>query len=90
MEDHNKKMISLYVHEEIMAKMERQSKRLFILCIIIFSALILTNAGWIYYENQFEDITMTQEATSDGNGDATINGSALGDVNYYGEGETNN
>ena len=81
--------VPYYMHEEIMARQERNTKRLFILCIIIFAALVVTNAAWIWYENQFEDITMTQEATTGGDGNATINGSATGDI-YYGEGETDN
>ena len=83
--------VPYFMHEEIMARQERNTKRLFILCIIIFVALIVTNAGWIIYEAQFEDIVMSQEASTEGgDGDVTVNGSALGDVNYYGEGEADN
>ena len=53
------KMIPYYVHEGEMARQERHIKRLWILCLVIFAALVVTNAGWIYYENQFEDVTMT-------------------------------
>lgn len=88
MEDHNKEMISLYVHEEIMARMERQSKRLFILCIIIFSALIATNAAWLIYENQFTDEVITQEITQDTGigGSNNYNGKIIGG-DSYGEAE---
>lgn len=55
------KTVSYIVHEGAMARQERTIKRLWILCIIIFLALIGTNAGWIYYENSFEDIVVTQD-----------------------------
>jgi len=54
--------VPYYMHEEIMARQERNTKRLFVLCIIIFVALIGTNAAWIWYENQFiDEVTITQE-----------------------------
>lgn len=60
--------ISYFAHESIVARMERQIKRMFILCIIIFAALILSNIAWIVYENQFEDVvTVTQETPSGNN-----------------------
>ena len=82
------KMVSLYVYEGTLARQERHIKRLWILCIIIFLALIGTNAGWIYYESQFETETTTQEVTQDvdtGSGTAYVAG--IGDIN--GESETN-
>ena len=59
------KMIPYYVHEGEMARQERHIKRLWILCIIIFAALIGTNAGWLWYESQFEDQVITQEVSQD-------------------------
>lgn len=54
--------IPYYVHEGIMARMERTIKRLWILCIIIFLAFVISNGAWIWYENQFMDeVTITQE-----------------------------
>ena len=84
MEDRNKETISLYVHEEIMARMERQSKRLFILCIIIFSALIATNAAWLIYESQFTDEVITQEVKQDTGigGSNTYNSKIIGGDDY--------
>lgn len=80
--------IPYFVHEGIMARQERHIKRLWILCLVIFLALVGTNAGWIIYEAQFEDVVMTQEATTDGGGDAVVNGVASGDISYYGKSET--
>ena len=85
------KMISYIAFESTTARQERTIKRLWILCIILIVALLGTNAGWIYYEKQFEDVVTVEqdvEATSDGDSDLNIN-TIGGD--YYGgqsEGET--
>ena len=60
-EKRNLEPVSYYVHEEMIARQERTIKRVWILCIILIIALIGTNAGWIYYENSFEDTVVTQE-----------------------------
>ena len=72
----------------MMARQERTIKRLWILCIILITLFVGTNAAWIYYENQFEDVvTVTQESESNGDGAAIVNNG--GDF-YYGESKTNN
>lgn len=54
--------IPYFVHEGIMARMERTIKRLWVLCIILIVLLTLTNGAWIYYESQFVDeVTITQD-----------------------------
>jgi len=53
--------IPYYAHEGIVARMERTIRRLWILCIILIILLAGTNAAWIYYENSFEDVVVTQE-----------------------------
>jgi hypothetical protein len=80
--DERQEMISFYAHEAEMARMERHAKRLWILCIIMFLALVVTNAGWIWYESQWEDVTTTEtwESDADDGGVAISNGS--GRVNY--------
>ena len=75
--------IPYIVHEDHMASMERTIRRLWILCIIIFSALIVTNAGWIWYESQFEDQVITQDIDT-GEGDAVVAGVG----NAYGKDST--
>jgi hypothetical protein len=80
----NAPQIPYSIHEGMMARQERTIRRLWILCIIIFIALIATNAGWIYYESQF----ITEEVTQDvdtGNGAAYVAG--IGDI--YGTDQTN-
>lgn len=56
------KNIPYFVHEGIMARMERTIRRLWILCIILIVLLAVTNGAWIYYESQFVDeVTVTQD-----------------------------
>lgn len=77
--------IQLFMHEREMSRLEQIIRKLWILVIVVFIALVLTNAGWIIYENQFEEIRIEQEATTDGGGSNYLNGT--GEVRYYGEGE---
>lgn len=81
------KFISYFAHESIMSHMERTNKRLWIMCIILIIALLGTNAGWFYYESQFEKFEIQQEASSEGGGNAFVNNG--GDLNY-GTSETDN
>lgn len=52
------------VHEASMARMERQTKRLWIAVLLLIVLLVVTNAAWLYYENQWETVyqEVTQEA----------------------------
>lgn len=77
-EDKNRMDIPYFVHEGVMARMERVNKRLWILCLVMFLALVGTNAGWIWYESQFVDVEVT-EASQHGSGVNIISGK---DVNY--------
>lgn len=88
MENKAPETIPYLVHEGIMARQERTIKRLWILCIVIFIALVATNAGWIYYEQQFEDeVTTTYTSDAADGGNAIINDS--GEVNINGESNQN-
>lgn len=51
------------VHEGDMARLERANRRLWILSIMLVCLLVGTNAGWVWYESQFQDevMTITQE-----------------------------
>ena len=91
------KYISLYTHEAETARLERIIKRLWILAIIIFAALIVTNGAWIYYESQWEVVeetteTVTQDVRSHGNSETVVAG--IGDAFNGGtrktDGETDN
>lgn len=81
----DKKPVPYIVYETELARMERQIKRMFVLCLIIFLALVGTNVGWIAYENQYADeVTQTVETSSEGGGDAygVLIDNNGGDVNY--------
>lgn len=68
-------MIPYVVHESEVARLERTIKRLFILCVLLILVAVGTNAYWIWYEAQFEDIstTVTQDLDASDGGDAIIN-----------------
>jgi cell division septal protein FtsQ len=68
--------------ESALARLDRTNRRLFILCIILILLLLATNLSWIYYENSFEDVVVTQD---NANGYNSYIGND-GDINY---GETN-
>ena len=55
------KMIPYIAFESATSRQERTIRRVWILCIILIIALIGTNAGWIYWESQWEDVVITQE-----------------------------
>lgn len=63
------------VHEDAMARAERQSKRLVAIIILLIILLVGSNIGWLVYESSFEEVT-TEEIVID----ADENGNA----NYIG------
>ena len=78
--------VPFQVHQADMARMERSNVRLWIVIIILLVALIASNAGWIYYESQFETVVTTQEVWQDAeDGDNQFIG---GD--FYGKAESDN
>ncbi len=83
------KMIPYIAHESEVARLERIIKRLWILCIIIFAALIATNGAWLWYESQYVDevVTETYTAESESGGTAIANGE--GSVVINGESNKN-
>ena len=81
LEKKDEKISGEAAQEIFVAIMERQVKRLFILCLVIFSALVISNAAWIFYENTYQDVVVT-ENTQDGEGINILGG---GDVNYGAE-----
>lgn len=88
MSEHTGDIYTQAQHEKEMTRLEVQSKRWFIAFIIVLSMLFVTNAAWVIYENSLQDVVVTQEIDT-GEGDATVSGVGIGDINY-GEGETNN
>lgn len=80
----NNELITKWEHEHDMARLEIANKRLWILVIIIFVALVITNGAWLYYESQWEVVeetteqTVTQDVRSSGDSDAVLSG--IGDA----------
>lgn len=82
----DKKDVPYLVYEASMTRLERIIEKLWIIVILLIILLVGSNGAWLYYESQFTDTVMTQEAeidTRDGNAFVT-NG---GDLNY-GESES--
>ena len=65
-----------YIQEVYSSILERTIRRLWILSLILIILLFGTNAAWLYYESQFEEVTTTTtiDATQDGNGNNTVVG----------------
>lgn len=58
--------IPYIVFEGASTRLERTIRRLWILCIILIVLLVGSNGAWLYYENSFEDVVVTQDSM-DGN-----------------------
>jgi len=50
-----------FIQEMYAASMERTIKRLWITTILLIVLLVGSNICWIIYENQFEDVVVTQD-----------------------------
>ena len=59
--------VPFIVHEGTMARAERTAKRLWITILLLIVLLVGTNAGWIWFESQFEYSQTTQEVTQESN-----------------------
>ena len=78
------KDVPYIVHEAELARAERSFKRLWAAIILLIVLLFGSNAGWLYYESQFEETATTIEAEADDGGNAVANNSGM--VNYNGKG----
>lgn len=69
---------------EMLQELKKAGQRKFIIIIILIIALVVTNIGWLLYENSMETVTEMEETTVDGgNGIATyLENSESGDINY--------
>ena len=70
------KDVPYIIFESEMARLERIIKKQFVLIIVTVVFLIGTNACWLWYESQFEEVTtteVTQDVDSGDGGDAIIN-----------------
>lgn len=50
---------------EMMKELKTHSKRWFIIAIIELIIIIITNAGWLIYNSQFEEITTDEQVIED-------------------------
>lgn len=79
-------------YEAAVALAERTIKRLWIMCILLLAALIISNVAWIIYEASYTDEIITTTTTtyssdatdggnaiSNGNGSVTVNGTRIAD-----------
>ena len=69
-------------HEREMTRMEAANRRWFIAFLIVLAMLFVTNAAWVFYENQFKDVVIEQDADSGEGGDSRVYGVGIGDLNY--------
>ncbi|MBO6268466.1 MAG: hypothetical protein J6N19_04915 [Clostridium sp.] len=58
-------MIPFYVHEGEVTRLNKIIKKLWVLVLVVFVALILTNAGWIVYESQFATESYSYSVSQD-------------------------
>lgn len=75
----NENQINLnYALDSQGARLERANKRLFIICIILIIALFVTNGLWVFYESQFDTISIEAEQEADGNSNNYVIGGDYG------------
>ena len=71
--------VPFIVHEGTMARAEITIKRLWITILLLIVLLVGTNAGWIWYQSQFEYSQTTQGVTQESDyGDNSFIGGDVG------------
>ena len=58
------KDVPYIAHESAVARLERVIKRLWVLVLALIILLCASNAAWIWYESQFEEVQIEQENES--------------------------
>ena len=71
--DKNPGNVPYIAHESAMARSERNSKRLWIIILVLIVALIGTNLAWIIFESQFEVVEETSTTITQDNADGYNN-----------------
>ena len=71
--DKNPDNVPYIAHESAMARSERNSKRLWIIILVLIVALIGTNLAWIIYESQFKVVKETSTTITQDNADGYNN-----------------
>ena len=74
MED-NKLIVPFAAFEVAILRLERANRRLIVVIALLIALLFGTNAAWLWYESQWEDVTttITQDLDASDGGDAIIN-----------------
>lgn len=73
--------VPMTVHESDMARMERSNFRLSVIVVVLVILLFGSNAAWIAYESQFEEVVTTEQTVTqetDGGNNSFVGG------DYYG------
>ena len=90
----SKNYVPYIVQESDMVRLDRTIKRLWICILVLIVLLVASNAGWLYYESQFEGrettetVTTTQKVDQKANGDS--NNTFIGGGADGGEADDNN
>ena len=58
------KDVPYIAHESAVARLERVIKRLWVLALVLIVLLAASNAAWIWYESQFEEVRIEQDNES--------------------------
>lgn len=72
-----------YFFDAEAARSERREVRQWITIIVLIVFLVATNLGWVIYENQFQDVVITQDGYVDEDGENYLNG--MGEMTINGE-----
>lgn len=74
--------IPYIAHEQEMAHRERTERRLWITIILLIVLLVGSNAGWMYYESQFEDVYQEVVQEADNGTNSFIGGNVYGETDH--------
>ena len=84
---HEDRYITEKGFESALAREDIKNKRLWILVIILLVMLFGSNAGWIWYESQFEDVVTISQDVETQSSPAYVNGT--GSMSVNGESKAN-
>ena len=86
--DKNPATVPYVVHESTMARNERHTKSLVRVIVLLIVLLVGSNAGWLIYNSQFEDVEETTTTITQDNTDGYNN--YIGNDGDIINGETDN
>ena len=80
------------VHESDMSRLERQSKRLWIVVLVLIFMFVGSNCAWLWYESQFKTVETVEEVVvdADENGIANYIGNDGDIINGESNGKNHN